>query len=138
MRKLICGVAALALAGCVERSLLIKSEPSGATVMLNGETIGVTPVKTRIETYGVYEAILSAPGCRRLRTTVIVEPPWFERMPLDFISEDIWPGTIRDAHEAMLRLEALPTDDTDVLIQAREERMRLRMREPKTEDSEEK
>ena len=86
---------------------MIRSDPPGATVAVNGAEAGVAPVRVPFTTYGVFEVVLSAPHCQRLRTKVPVEPPWYETMPLDFFAENLWPFTLRDDHEVTLSLKPL-------------------------------
>jgi hypothetical protein len=93
------------LTGCVERTLILRSDPPGATVVVNGDEVGVAPAKVRFETYGAFEVVMSAPHCRRLRAQVPVQPPWYEQIPFDFFSETLWPRMIHDEHLVTLKLE---------------------------------
>lgn len=122
---LCCG--GMVLHGCVERTLLIRSEPTGANVVLNGDAVGVTPVETPFTTYGTYDVVLSAPSCARLRTRVEVTPPWFETLPLDLFFEHVWPFTLRDRHEVTLTLAAANSAD-DQGVDDREKALRERLR----------
>jgi len=116
----------LILAGCVERSLLIRSEPAGAEVIVNGEAIGTAPVEMAFETYGIFEVTLSLPRHQRLRTTVPAKPPWYEQIPIDFFAESVWPLTIEDRHEVTLSLKPVLSAD-DEGIDRREEELREQM-----------
>lgn len=121
------GGGGLALHGCVERKLILRSEPTGARVVLNGDEVGMTPLETHFTTYGVYDVVLSAPNCARLRTTVEVKPPWYETLPLDFFFEHMWPFTLTDRHEFSLALK--PSDVTDDHgVDEREKALRDRLR----------
>jgi len=44
---------ALLLPGCVERKLLIRSDPPGAVVLVNGAHAGTTPTEIVFQNYGV-------------------------------------------------------------------------------------
>lgn len=116
---------ALSTSGCVDRTLVVRSEPPGALVAVNGEEAGVAPVTLHFDTYGVFEVVLSADRHARLRTTVPVHAPWYEKIPLDFFSETLWPGMIRDTHEVTLTLAPLPAGDETGLDQ-RERQLRDR------------
>ncbi|MEX0776779.1 MAG: PEGA domain-containing protein [Phycisphaeraceae bacterium] len=48
-------IVSIALAGCVERTISITSEPSGALVHLNDEEVGRTPLIVPFTFYGVYD-----------------------------------------------------------------------------------
>lgn len=48
----------LASVGCVERTITITSEPSGALVHLNDEEVGRTPLTVPFTFYGVYDVRL--------------------------------------------------------------------------------
>ena len=95
------------LSGCVERTLILRSDPPGATVVVNGDETGVAPAKLHFDTYGTFEVVMSAPRCHRLRALVPVQPPWYERIPIDFFAETLWPVTIHDEHLVTLKLEPL-------------------------------
>jgi hypothetical protein len=96
------------LTGCVERTLLLRSDPPVATVTVNGDEVGVAPAKLHFDTYGTFEVVMNAPHYHRLRANVPVQPPWYERVPLDFFSEILWPGMIHDEHLVTLKLDPLP------------------------------
>lgn len=95
------------LTGCVERTLILRSDPPGATVVVDGDELGVAPAKLHFETYGTFEVVMSAPHYHRLRALVPVKPPWYEQIPLDFFSEAVWPGKVLDEHLVTLKLDPL-------------------------------
>ena len=105
----------LALSGCVERTLLVKSSPTGAEVVVNGRPAGTTPIVYPFYTYGVYELTASRSGCRRLRRKVSVEAPWYEWIPFDFFAENVWPGLIRDEHVILLEFDPLASADDEAI-----------------------
>jgi hypothetical protein len=99
------------LTGCVERTLILRSDPPGATVVVNGDELGVAPAKLEFETYGTYDVVMSAPRYRRLHALVPVQPPWYEKIPFDLFYEVVWPGTKLDEHLVTLKLEPLSEDE---------------------------
>ncbi len=113
------------LPGCVERSLMLRSDPPGARVVLNGDFVGVTPTKVPFDTYGVFDVAMSAPHCARLRTEVPVSPPWWETIPLDFLVENLWPFTVHDDHDVLLTLKPLGSAE-DAALEQRELELRAR------------
>ena len=93
--------------GCVERSFVIRSTPDNARVILHGEEVGQTPYTAKFLHYGLNEVTLSAPEHRRLRTSFDLRPPWYERFPLDFVSECLWPFTLHDRQVFHFTLEPI-------------------------------
>jgi len=86
------------LAGCVERTIKIQSEPPGALVTVNDEEVGATPVKFAFLWYGDYEIILRKPGYETLKTHCTIKPPWYQYPPIDFVSEALVPAMLQDNH----------------------------------------
>jgi hypothetical protein len=96
-------VCALA-SGCVERRMLIRSNPPGAMVYVDDYEIGTTPVSTNFTYYGTRKIRLVKDGCETLTVMQSIPPPWYEIFPLDFISENFVPGDIRDQRTFDYRL----------------------------------
>ena len=116
--------ALLILPACVERTLILRSEPDGASIILNGESVGMTPTEVKFMTYGTFDIIAEAPRCSRLRATYAARPPWYERLPLDFFAENAWPFTIYDRHEVTLTLPPVPPLEASG-VDRREQEMRV-------------
>src|SRR4051812_14030889 len=95
---LVCLPLALALvAGCVEHRMVITTEPYGAVVYDEKHLpIGATPADRPYTYYGVYEFTIVKDGYETMVVREDVRPPWYEVFPLDFISENVIPWTIRD------------------------------------------
>jgi hypothetical protein len=92
-------LASLAATGCygqVQRTITIESQPRGALVWLNDNEVGRTPVTIPFTWYGTYGVRLEAPGYETLLTEAKVKGPPYEWIPLDLISETIWPGIKHD------------------------------------------
>ena len=100
-------VAGLLLAGCVERLVIVRSEPP-ATVILDEKTIGTTPVEIPYTWYGKRELTLERPGYRRIREIIVLNAPWWQIFPLDFITDVIVPFTLHDHVTFDYTLEPLP------------------------------
>lgn len=106
--KRVLPVAALAVvlcAGCVERCILIRSDPPGAPVWVDEEYVGQTAMVHAFAHYGT----------RRIRVGPVrdesgkmayeeqemlleTRAPWYQTFPLDFFAEVLWPGRIIDWH----------------------------------------
>ncbi|MBI2933811.1 MAG: PEGA domain-containing protein [Planctomycetes bacterium] len=95
----------LILGGCVERLITVRSQPSGATVTVDGQRIGVTPCDVRYEFYGTRSVTLEKPGFLSISRTVELRAPWYQIFPLDFITDVLLPFAIRDSTELQFLLE---------------------------------
>ena len=122
------GLIALALlaalsGGCVDRRFIIESEPPGAVVYVNNQYIGATPVDLPFQYYGTYRFTFVADGYETLTVDECVRPPWYEYFPLEFLSECLWPGVVRDLrsiHKPMQPMQ-MPSPEE---IRARAEQLR--------------
>jgi hypothetical protein len=101
-------LALLALTGCVERMVAIRSEPPGASVYLDGERVGETPVEIKYTWYGTRELIVEKRGYREIRRELPLGTPWWQIPPLDLVTDVILPFTIHDRTEVDLTLEPAP------------------------------
>jgi hypothetical protein len=97
MRAAAAIAASLAIAGCVERKMMIRSDPPGALITVDGEDSELkTPAEIPFDFGGTRAITLTAPGHKVLDTTAKLEDPWFTYFPLDVFAEFLYPGTIRD------------------------------------------
>jgi len=94
-------------AGCVERKLLIRSEPPGAPVWIDEEYAGRTPPDYPFVQYGPrlirVGPIRDEKGRIRYEEkegVVDVDPPYYQKFPLDAFYEWMYPRTLVDVHEA--------------------------------------
>ena len=101
MRRLLVlsSLLALASAGCVERRMTIRSNPSNALVILDGQEIGFTPVSVPFHYYGVRQIKLVKDGYETKIINQHVTPPWYQRFGFDFVSEVLIPWRIRDERD---------------------------------------
>jgi hypothetical protein len=112
-------LATLAVSGCIERALLIESEPPGAEVVLNGLPAGSTPVRVPFLHYGLYEVELRKEGFEALSVEEPVPAPWWARFPAGLFTEFLWPGRIRDERKLYYELgEPAMPDRTGLLERA--------------------
>lgn len=82
--------------GCVQRRLTIRSNPPGALVYVDDYPLGTTPVSTDFVYYGTRKVRLVKSGYETLTVMQPIPAPWYEYPGLDFISENVIPGEIRD------------------------------------------
>lgn len=130
---------AAASSGCVERKMLIRSDPPGAQVWVDDRPVLVSErsgqrapfgsmpgpgTKTQIATTPL-EHPFKHYGRRRVRVGPIrdesdkvlylatereveIEVPWYQKYPIDFFFEVLWPWTLVDTHEIEIRLTRRP------------------------------
>ncbi len=114
LRVWLVGLAILATgSGCVQRRMTIRSDPPGARVYVDDNDIGTTPVSASFTYYGRRKIRLVKDGYETLTIIQPVWPPWYEVPPLDFVSENLVPGELRDQRvfEYKLRPQMLvPTE----------------------------
>jgi len=107
----------LALCGCVERRLTIKTEPTGAMVTLNDEQIGTSPVTVPFNWYGDYWVRVSKDGYETLDTHRELKAPLHDYFPLDFFAEFLYSGRIVDAYEWTFELSPKQYPTREELIE---------------------
>ncbi len=123
-------------AGCVERTMMIRSEPPGAPVWVDEEYAGTTPLDYSFAHYGTRGVrvgpIRDETGKARYapqERLVRLRAPWYQVFPVDFFAEVLWPGRIHDRHEVPV-FELQPPPDpvelygegaTEKLLEAGEE-----------------
>jgi hypothetical protein len=104
--------------GCVDRSLTIRTDPVGARVFIDGVDVGESPVTLPFSHYGTRAVLVRMEeddqrGERSLapqHRLVHLSPPWYQRFPIDIVSDLLWPGTIEISFEEQFVLEAQDLD----------------------------
>lgn len=145
----VCILLAIAiLSGCVERALVITSDPPGADVTVNQQWKGKTPYVIPFKHYGVYDIWIEHPGVMEngrmvkyypLHVGEPVKAPKYQYAGADFVTEVLLPKTLYDQHTLHYTLERVAdADDLDDVLdrsaQLREaSRARTRMRYEKDE-----
>jgi hypothetical protein len=84
------------IAGCVERRVLVRTNPPGAMLYVDDQEIGMTPITFAPTYYGSHKIRLVKDGYETKQDLLSMPPPWYEIPPLDFFSENTVPGTIND------------------------------------------
>ena len=129
----------LAFTACVERKLIIRSDPPGATVFLNYDAalVDPTPAEFEFTDYGTYAVRLTKEEHESVEAMAEVTAPWWAYPPFDIITELLLPVTIKDHHEFEYSLlpmsEALSTE----VLRQRHEELLLRAEEFRTGSKEE-
>src|SRR5205085_4017228 len=95
---LLAAMLAAGMTGCVERRMLIVSDPPGATVFVNGENVGLSPASVPFTYYGKYDITCVRDGYETTTEKQPVRRPWYEFFPMDFVAEVLYPGHVQDNH----------------------------------------
>ena len=110
MRRLLVRLLLLAVpafAGCrAERTFLITTEPPGALVHLNGDSIGETPVRREFLYYGKRRVTLRREGYVTFSEEIELKGPWYARFPFDIVSEVLIPVGWKDRRHLHVDLVA--------------------------------
>jgi len=92
--------------GCVRRRMTVRTSPPGATISVDNQVIGTSPAATSFLYYGTREIRVEKDGYRTETIRRRLNPPWYEYPGLDFISETLWPGELRD--ERIIDVQMIP------------------------------
>ena len=118
----------LAGAGCVERTIEITSEPSGALVHLNDQEVGRTPVEVPFTFYGTYDVRLEREGYAPTWAKRDADAPLWDLPGPDLVAEAV-PGLESRVHWHF-QLDETPdaeaVDADRLLDHARQLRARVR------------
>jgi len=129
-----CGILALAAvclsAGCVERRYIIRTDPPGALVSVDGEDVGISPVSVSYEYYKDRDVTIEAEGYETLRTVMPLPAPWWDNILTEFVSENLIPYTLRDDRTFEYRLAPATTPPTGELVERGEQLRRASQAPP--------
>jgi len=109
--------------GCVERRYTVRTDPPGAQVIVNGESLGPAPASHNFYYYGDREITLVMDG---YETKTLIQPinaPWWDNYLTEFFSENLVPMVIRDEREFTYKMEPARQPSQDQ-VQANAEAMR--------------
>lgn len=105
------------LTGCVERKMVIVSDPPGAEVYIDYSYAGTTPLTFPFTFYGTHDILVRHPGdpdggadapvYRSSLQKFTLRPPWYQYVFIDFFAEHLWPGTLVDEHRLEVALDTL-------------------------------
>lgn len=107
--------------GCVQRRFTIRSNPPGALVYIDDYEVGTTPVSTDFTYYGTRKIRLVKDGYETLTVLQPVPTPWYEWPGIDFVSENLVPGEIRDERILDYQLQPQVIVPTEQLLGRAEE-----------------
>ena len=98
-----------------------SQQSARALVYVDDYEIGVTPVSTSFIYYGTRKIRLVKDGYETLTVMQSIPSPWYEYVPLDFVSENFVPGQIRDQRVLDFQLKPQMLVPTDQLLQRAEQ-----------------
>ncbi len=110
LRCVVAGGLLWGAAGCVERSLTIRTDPPGAYVYLNDAYKGESPLTQEFHWYGTYRVMVRKEGYARVEDHKLLRAPIYLWIPFDLIAE-LLPMRIHDERTwsyTLEPLEALP------------------------------
>jgi len=110
-----------AASGCVQRRFTVRSNPPGALVYIDDYEIGTTPCSTDFTYYGTRKIRLVKDGYETLTVLQPVPTPWYQYPGIDFVSENLVPGEIRDERVLDFQLQPQVIVPTDILLGRAEE-----------------
>jgi len=102
----ICLISMFILVGCVERKLIVKSNPPGADVYFNNNHIGKTPVNFDFKWYWTHKVELKKEGYKTVTNYETIKAPPYMWIPFDLAAE-LLPFKIRDYRNLSYSLEPL-------------------------------
>jgi hypothetical protein len=114
------------LTGCVERRFVITTTAPGlppdkdlsSTIIdEKGMVLSASPADKPFIYYGKYRFIAVKDGFQTTIHDEDAKPPWFEYFPLDFVSENLIPWTIRDVRRVQIVLQPLPMVPPEMVLQ---------------------
>jgi PEGA domain len=91
--------------GCVERRYTIRTDPPGATVIVNGEEIGPSPVSKSFVFYNDRTITMVLDGYQTKTVIQPIDAPWWDNLFSEFFTENFLPVFLRDEREFTYELE---------------------------------
>lgn len=107
----------LAMSGCVNRRLIVRTEPEGAFVTMDGVSLGYTPLAAAYTYGGSRDIQIEKDGYETVKQKVDLRDPIYLRPPFSFIPENFSPVEIR--HQPVLDFQLQPKQrvSSEVLLQ---------------------
>lgn len=106
--------------GCVQRRMTVRTNPPGALLYVDDYPIGITPISTNFIYYGTRKIRLVKDGYETLTVLQPIPTPWYEIPPLDFVTENLVPGKIRDERVLDFQLKPQMVVPSEQLLQRAE------------------
>ncbi len=126
-------------AGCVTRTITVKTNPSNALVYIDDELEGESPVTVSFTYYGTRKIMIEKRDAdgrlthERITAFEKIKAPVYQIFPLDFFSEILWPREIKDEHVLnydLVKLELPPIKEQQEKLLKNAEELRQRVNAP--------
>ena len=95
----------LGFTGCVQRRLIVRSQPEGALVNIDNQAVGRTPVPVPYTYAGTREIQLEKDGYKTIKVRERIRPKWYDTFPLSFFSNNLALREIRDERVLDFQME---------------------------------
>ena len=116
----------LCLSGCVQRRLIVKTQPEGAFVSIDKQPVGYSPVSVPFTYHGTREFQVEKDGYKTITVQERIRPKWYSTFPISFITENFWPREIRDQRIFDFQLQPKTmTDENGLVDRANDLRMNV-------------
>ncbi|MEM7454170.1 MAG: PEGA domain-containing protein [Planctomycetota bacterium] len=112
----IAALVVLSLTGCVQRRLLIQSQPEGAFVSIDKQPVGYTPVAVPYTYHGTREIQLEKDGYKVIRVQQRIRPNWYDRFPVSLVTNNFWGREVRDERLFDFQLEPKTQPNENLLL----------------------
>ena len=125
-------LALFGIGGCVDRVLQVRSDPPDATVTLDDQVVGKTPIDIPYTWYGKRYLSVELQGYTQVRELIALNPPWWQYFPLDFITDVLIPFTFEDRSEFTYHLDKANVSDEELReVKRRAAELREKSENPK-------
>ncbi len=116
-RVAVIAVVALLAAGCVERRMTLSTNPEGALAYYNGKAVGRTPVTFHFTHYQPARLTFEKDGHETFRVVQELAVPAWQRYPVDFFAEALWPWPLTDEQTFSYTLTETVDPEPEELIE---------------------
>lgn len=114
---ILCLTTLLLVSGCVQRRMIIRSQPEGAFVTIDNQQMGLTPISIPYTYFGTREVKLEKDGFKTIKVQQRLDPEWYERFPVSLVSENFAGREIRDERVMDFQLEPKTQVQENQLLQ---------------------
>jgi hypothetical protein len=114
---ILCLATLILTSGCVQRRMIIRSQPEGAFVTVDNQQIGLTPLSIPYTYFGTREIKLEKDGFQTVKVQQRFDPKWYETFPVSLISENFAGREIRDERVLDFQLEPKTQVQENQLLQ---------------------